>query len=131
MKVVRLLLLSTVFVVACSAARAAEPTSGERLYRRYCASCHGVAGKGDGSVTPALQTPPTDLTRLDTDVPQLMRQIDGRSSIRAHGTSQMPVWGEVFEASLIREPHRRRTALLQVQTLAEYVRGLQKRSGAP
>ena len=53
-----------------------------------------------------------------------MRQIDGRRTIRAHGTAGMPVWGEVFEQSLIREPHKRRTALLQVKVLAEYVYGL-------
>jgi hypothetical protein len=56
-----------------------------------------------------------------------MRQIDGRRTIRAHGTAAMPVWGEVFEASLIDEPHRRRTALLKVRAIAEHVYGLRRR----
>jgi hypothetical protein len=36
----------------------------------------------------------------------------------------MPVWGVIFEQSLITEPHTQRTALLQLQALAEYVHGL-------
>jgi mono/diheme cytochrome c family protein len=104
-----------------------ERASGALLYQRYCASCHGVAGLGDGPVAGALVPPPTDLTRLRAAVPYLMQSIDGRRTLRAHGAPAMPVWGEVFEQSLIGEPHRRRTALLQVQALAEYVAGLQKR----
>ena len=46
-----------------------------------------------------------------------MRQIDGSRTVRAHGSAAMPVWGEVFEQSLIDEPHHRRTALLHVQAL--------------
>jgi mono/diheme cytochrome c family protein len=102
------------------------PAAGEALYRRYCASCHGSAGRGDGPAALALSPPPTDLTKLRSEVPRLMEQIDGRRTIRAHGTAGMPVWGEVFEQSLITEPHARRTALLQVQTLAQYVRDMRK-----
>lgn len=106
---------------------AADTTSGAALYRKYCASCHGLAGQGDGPVGALLSTPPTDLTKLRSTESELMRQIDGRSVIRAHGTSQMPVWGEVFEESLIGEPHRRRTTLLKLEALADYVRSLHKR----
>ncbi len=104
----------------------AEPASGAVLYRRYCASCHGLRGTGDGPVADLLVVRPTDLTRLTSSESQLMRQIDGRSAIRAHGTAQMPVWGEVFEESLVGEPHRRRTALQAVQALAGYVRSLRR-----
>ena len=114
-------------LLASSAAAADEPPSaGERLYRRYCAACHGVEGRGDGPAAAALSPPPTDLTRLDSSEAELMRQIDGRRTIRGHGTAAMPVWGQVFEQSLIDDPHTRRTALLQVQTLADYVHGLRR-----
>ena len=53
-----------------------------------------------------------------------MQQIDGRRTVRAHGTAGMPVWGAVFEQSLIAEPHAQRTALLQLQMLADYVHDL-------
>ncbi|HZP42239.1 MAG TPA: cytochrome c [Candidatus Binatia bacterium] len=115
-----------VLVLLPWAALAAEPSAGEALYRRYCASCHGLEGRGDGPAAGALSPKPTDLTRSTADVPELMRWIDGRATVRAHGTAAMPVWGEVFEQALIEEPHRRRTALLQAKTLAEYVHALER-----
>jgi mono/diheme cytochrome c family protein len=109
---------------------AAEPvaSTGEALYRRYCASCHGVTGRGDGPVADALVARPTDLTRLRSEVPDLMQQIDGRRTIRAHGTAAMPVWGYVFEHARRGEPHKGRSSLLEVQVLAEHVRNLQRLS---
>jgi mono/diheme cytochrome c family protein len=121
-------LLVATGIVPPTLARADEQppaASGAALDRRYCAACHGLQGRGDGPAAVALSPRPSDLTRLRTAVPDLMRDIDGRRTIRAHGTAEMPVWGEVFEESLIGEPHRRRTALLQMKTLAEYVRDLQ------
>jgi mono/diheme cytochrome c family protein len=102
------------------------PVTGESLYRRLCASCHGVGGRGDGPAGAALCRRPPDLTRLRSGMPELMRQIDGRRTIRAHGTAQMPVWGEVLEQSLISEPHRRRTTLLKVDAIADYVMRLRR-----
>jgi mono/diheme cytochrome c family protein len=107
------------------AAWAGEAPGGAMLYGRYCASCHGKSGRGDGPAAAALTPPPTDLTALHEDVSGLMRKIDGRQAIRAHGTAEMPVWGDVFEGKLIGEPHRRRAALLHVQLIAEYVKSLQ------
>jgi mono/diheme cytochrome c family protein len=103
------------------------PQSGDILYRRYCACCHGQEGRGDGPAAAALSPSPPDLTRVTSDIPELMRWIDGRRTVRAHGTAAMPVWGEVFEQSLIDEPHQRRTALLKVQALADYVYHLRER----
>jgi mono/diheme cytochrome c family protein len=104
--------------------RAKPPSAGAVLYRKYCAACHGVGGRGDGPAASALSPPPPDLTRLTSDVRNLMRQIDGSRTVRAHGSAAMPVWGEVFDQSLIDEPHRRRTTLLRVQALADYVQRL-------
>lgn len=120
-------LFLTVELVSLVAHRAhAAPSAGELLYRRYCAACHGIDGRGDGPAATALCPRPPDLTRLESNVRDLMRQIDGSRTIRAHGTAAMPVWGETFEQSLIGEPHKRRTALHMVQTLAEYVRSLRQ-----
>jgi mono/diheme cytochrome c family protein len=112
-------------------ADAAAAAAGEALYMRYCASCHGMDGKGDGTVASALNTPPPDLTRLEYGEGELMKQIDGRRTIRAHGTPAMPVWGEVFEQSSIGEPHRRRTTLQRVQAIADYVLRLRGRPAEP
>lgn len=76
--------------------------TGEETFQQYCAACHGVLGKGDGPVAEVLTTPPPDLTRIaarnDGAFPReaLIRQIDGRDSVDAHGSQQMPVWGYEF-----------------------------------
>jgi mono/diheme cytochrome c family protein len=72
---------------------------GQELYPRYCASCHGLTGEGDGPVAPALSTPPANLRRLaerfGNPIPedQIARYIDGRAEVKAHGPRDMPVWG--------------------------------------
>lgn len=35
---------------------------GQMAYERYCASCHGTTGKGDGPQAKRLRSRPTDLT---------------------------------------------------------------------
>jgi hypothetical protein len=80
-----------------------------------------MTGRGDGPAASAQTPLPTNLTTLQKDEGKLMRVIDGRSSVRAHGTSAMPVWGTVFEQGLLDNAHAKRTALLQVQALADYV----------
>jgi mono/diheme cytochrome c family protein len=107
------------------------PVAGQVLYARYCAACHGTTGRGDGPVAAVLQPKPTDLTGLRArhggaySMAGVMRAIDGRRAVRAHGPGAMPVWGAVFEAARQNAPHTRRVALLQVQALAEYVDSLQ------
>ena len=75
---------------------------GQLIYGRYCAACHGREGKGDGPVAPGLVKKPIDLTALASKnggkfpYDKIARAIDGRETPRAHGTPDMPVWGEVF-----------------------------------
>ena len=113
--------------VACTQ-EPAVPQHAEALYQRYCASCHGVDGRGDGPVAGALVPPPTDLTRSELSLPELMKVIDGRRTVRAHGTAAMPVWGEVFEQALEGDSRQHRQALREVQAVAEYVRTLKARA---
>ena len=102
----------------------AVPEHADALYRRYCASCHGLAGRGDGPAADALSPRPTDLTAATLDLPELMKVIDGRRTVRAHGSAAMPVWGQVFEESLPDDGRTHRQALRQVQAVAEYVQSL-------
>lgn len=97
------------------------PRHGGDLYRHYCASCHGVSGRGDGPAAGALSPRPPDLTQSTAGVPELMRIIDGRRTIRAHGEPAMPVWGDVFEAALEGSGREHRQALRNVEALAEYM----------
>lgn len=72
------------------------------VYLKYCGSCHGPAGKGDGLLSGYLNPKPTDLTQLQKkaggkwEPVAVARAIDGTRNVGAHGTSDMPVWGEVL-----------------------------------
>lgn len=49
---------------------AAAPTSAtaEELYSTFCATCHGLEGRGDGIAAPFCRVPPADLTRAEFKV---------------------------------------------------------------
>ncbi len=80
----------------------AAAEKGKVIYVRYCGSCHGPGGRGDGPIAPDLKLPPPDLTRLGErhqgrfPFEETISAVDGRRTTRAHGTPEMPVWGEVF-----------------------------------
>ncbi len=83
--------------------------TGKGQFRSHCAQCHGMDGKGDGPVAPALKVVPADLTMLAKNnggvfpEEKVIDAIKGTSSIGAHGTggagTPMPVWGLAFRAS--------------------------------
>ena len=122
--------LALVLPLAGCAGRESIP-SGEALYRRNCASCHGVSGRGDGPAAPSLTVRPTDLTQIHMSVQDLMQVIDGRTAVQAHGSSEMPVWGEVFEQIHLDGEHAKRIALLEVQALAEHTAQLSAAHARP
>jgi len=76
--------------------------SGEEIFSRFCASCHGEMARGDGPVARSLGVMVPDLTRISQRYggfpTNLVRDtIDGRGArIDAHGTRTMPVWGYEF-----------------------------------
>ena len=75
---------------------------GEVQYRTNCMVCHGEAGKGDGPMADQLTQKPSNLQLLSKShngyfpFDKVYDMIDGRNAIRAHGTSDMPVWGNAF-----------------------------------
>lgn len=76
--------------------------SGELEYQNYCAVCHGVDGRGQGIMSRFLTLKPSNLTQIakknNGEFPfwRVYRIIDGRDEVMAHGTRDMPVWGERF-----------------------------------
>ncbi|MGI9330962.1 MAG: c-type cytochrome [Gammaproteobacteria bacterium] len=76
--------------------------TGAEDYQQLCAACHGPTGQGEGPVAQVLSKPVPDLTGIRTrnagvfPREELIRQIDGRDRIDAHGSQQMPVWGYEF-----------------------------------
>lgn len=76
---------------------------GKGKYQKYCASCHGQTGKGNGDMAALLVFKPADLTQLKNknngEFPfwRVYRAIDGREAVRGHGSREMPLWGFVFQ----------------------------------
>jgi mono/diheme cytochrome c family protein len=106
--------------------------SGQDLYRRFCASCHGVAGRGDGPVAASLKVEVPDLTliaRRRGDLyprDRILRIIDGRFIVGAHGTRTMPIWGEDLSRLEIGNPDAERATRVILDRLADYVWQLQR-----
>jgi mono/diheme cytochrome c family protein len=106
--------------------------SGEELFGRFCASCHGEQAHGDGPVARSLNTVVPDLTKISARYGQfpdmLIRDtIDGRGvDIRAHGTRVMPVWGYEFWVEEGGDVVAQNTVRDAINKLVEYVRSLQR-----
>ena len=124
---------------ACTTALAEPPFDpvlaelGAEAFPRYCASCHGLRAEGDGPAADALRTRPADLTRIAArrggSFPdgEIARFIDGRFALPAHGSREMPVWGQRFgeaipESSIAEEVTRGRIAVL-----VEYLKSIQRK----
>lgn len=77
---------------------------GKTEYYAKCAVCHGLSGKGEGSFGEVLKTQMPDLTTLAKrnggvfPLDRVVMNIDGRATPRAHGTSEMPIWGARYTA---------------------------------
>ncbi len=113
-----------------SLSAAERENSGKTAYLRYCGSCHGNDGKGDGPLANMLTTKPTDLTQIAKNAGgqfptmKVIQSIDGTTPVAGHGTAEMPVWGERFQAQAA-HAQGRATARGKVVTIAEYLRSIQ------
>ncbi len=106
---------------------------GRGFFHQYCSGCHGLEGKGDGAFIPYLKAPPPDLTtiakRRGGNFPEteLLEMIDGRRPFPAHGTRDMPIWGERF-APLATAPQATQASIRgQVILLVAYLRSIQQK----
>lgn len=112
-------------------AQESKAVDGAALYRTYCATCHGLSGRGDGPLAQHLRVPPTNLTRLAErhggrfreDI--VARVVDGRERIGTHGPSDMPVWGDAFSSPLVEGGDARLRA--RISALARYLASIQER----
>ena len=113
--------------VKMAPAPATPASSGHQMFQSYCAQCHGVTGRGDGPVAPALKKAPADLTQLAKKnggkfPEQRFREVVGQNAlVIEHGTSDMPMWGTVFRQM----PGGADAATLRVANLMKYVQTLQ------
>ena len=96
------------------------------MFTSYCSPCHGKSGKGDGPAAAALTKAPADLTKISArnggKFPEVKvkRYIEGLDEVSAHGSRDMPVWGQLFRAL------DRDTAQIRVQALADHLKAMQQ-----
>jgi len=105
--------------------------SGAQLFRTYCATCHGVTAHGNGPMAEELRSTPPDLTKYTErnngvfPSERLRQIIDGRG-IAAHGTREMPVWGDAFRSApggLSRD-----AVELRIDDIVRYLQAIQERT---
>ena len=98
----------------------------KKMFDTYCAVCHGKEGKGNGPAAASLTKVPADLTKIAArnggTFPEIKvrRYIEGVDEVPAHGTRDMPMWGDLFR-SLNRD-----TAAIRVEALAQYLKAMQQ-----
>ena len=104
------LMIAGLAVGIAGAAEAQEVDIGKSEFQSSCASCHGTDGKGKGPVSEQLKTPPSDLTILAKSnngvfpTNAVYTIIHGSKTVPAHGTREMPIWGERFNP-IVNLPH--------------------------
>jgi len=105
--------------------------AGATLYKTYCASCHGASGRGTGAVAVFLRVAPADLTQIAKrnkgvfSPEQVYRIIDGRQTVKTHGESQMPIWGDAFSKSMGGTDAK--TVEAKIRELVDYLESIQEK----
>jgi mono/diheme cytochrome c family protein len=105
-------------------------SSGHEMYATYCAACHGKEGRGNGPAAEALKVPPADLTALakknEGKYPSdhVSSTIKGDLEMPAHGSREMPVWGNLFWQ--LSQGHTSEVQL-RVSNLNTYIESLQEK----
>ena len=127
-------ILGTLFLVAQARKEQVQVTppieaaSGREMFLKYCASCHGKEGKGDGPAAIAMKAPLPDLTTLAKrnkgkfPAGYVGALVKFGKSLASHGSDEMPVWGSRFrEIDPIHDP----TVQRHVDVLLAYIEALQ------
>ncbi len=132
-------------LVACGASRSlaggapapAEPDPvlaelGQSVFVRHCGACHGTDARGDGPAAGALRIAPSDLTRIAArrggvfPEGELARFIDGRFAVQAHGTREMPIWGERLGEQIPDAGVSEEVVRGKISVVVEYLRSIQR-----
>lgn len=116
-------------------AQPAEPPGpGQQAFLQYCASCHGPLGDGQGPLAEELRAAPADLTRLrerfgsPLQTQRLLERIDGRRMARAHGSRDMPVWGQKLARNVSRGPGTEAQTRGTLLIIIDWLESIQKDS---
>lgn len=105
-----------------------DASSGQAMYATYCAACHGASGKGDGPAAGEFKVKPADLTQLaknnrgEFPADHVWAILHFGTKAAAHGSSEMPVWGDLFRAL---EPADSLKEEQRITNLVSYIKSLQ------
>ena len=131
-----LVLLSLGLTLACTgAATAQDEHLGITEYELACMPCHGVDGRGDGPLARKLNARPADLTQIAKanggrfPSKKVGDMIDGRAAVAAHGSREMPVWGDRYRAAESGDSPKtvEQRAHAQIDALVGYLQTLQEK----
>jgi mono/diheme cytochrome c family protein len=109
-----------------------EQYSGQETFHRFCASCHGTSGAGDGPVAAGLPITVPDLTLLRKrqgdafPAATLRKIIDGREIVIYHGTRYMPVWGYEFWVEEGADEAAQKRVEVIIGNLIDYIESIQR-----
>lgn len=110
-----------------------QVTAGQMYYKQYCATCHGLNGKGDGPMAKQLKEKPADLTTLakknngQFPYAMVLDVIDGQQPVPSHGSAEMPAWGETFQSDVGVDSLSQAAVRGRLMLLTDYVRSIQEK----
>jgi len=121
--------------VAATSAIAADDAAiavGKAQYMKHCATCHGPSGTGTDGVASRLFTkPPANLTLLAKNnggkfpMMEVIGIVKGDRPIAAHGTREMPVWGDIVGHPLTDGMYAKDAATAEVMNIGQYLETIQ------
>jgi mono/diheme cytochrome c family protein len=107
--------------------------AGQKYYMQYCATCHGKEAKGNGPLSVSLKKPAPDLTTLSKThggrfpYNEVLDIIDGETPYPAHGSSEMPAWGETFQSDVGGDVMQQAAIRGRLMLLTDYLKSIQQK----
>lgn len=120
---------SALFAAGTAVADEGVEAAGKARFMESCAVCHGADAKGKGPFAPLLTAAPIDLTVLTKNAGgefpfnKIFDSIDGRTATSAHGTKDMPIWGNEWKGTSIATETALRGRILE---MIIYLRSIQQ-----
>lgn len=98
--------LATFWILSATLAETGDAAKGKETYAKFCASCHGAAGKGDGPGAAALNPKPKDLTDkayMAKLGDKYLVDIIAKGGPAVGKSPLMPPWGAALKAEDIQD----------------------------
>ena len=94
--------LAAAVMITIGPAHGADAVVGQQEFRQHCAACHGLTGLGDGPIGQSLKVPAPNLATITEryggkfPFQRIYEIIDGSAVVSAHGSRDMPLWGDRY-----------------------------------